>query len=376
MSAGAKAKLLFDNGVIQSPSDPIWPEAEIVAKPVNNKILDEPQVLVRRRNHSMIDRHGWELMPQYELSHVSFFAGAGGFDIGFEQAGYHTLCQVEWDEKACATLIANRPEYFRHAALIQGDVRKMPTSMVLREAGVRVGECLCFTGGPPCQGYSTANINRRGGKYDLRNDLVFEYLRFIREGQPQFFIFENVSGFQSFTGKVDGKTYMERFLAEAYGSYYELVYGLVNACEYGVPQTRVRFICMGTRRDIADNTGSLASLPAPEYFSPDDLRTIELYQNSMLFPESQLLFQAPGIRYFPDRPVLLPPQPTIGTGRTQKFIEFYAKLLREEPDRVVTSKVATREPQLRMTVRDAIGDLPPIKAGETFRGEYNGRLYI
>lgn len=357
MPALAKAK---EYGIVQS-GYPQWPEARILAEPVKTKQLTQPRLLVERRQDPIYDRHGWELRTEYELSHISFFAGAGGFDIGFEQAGYHTLCQIEWDDGACRTLICNRPEYFRHAALIQADVRQLSTWEVLKAAGVRVGECLVFTGGPPCQGYSTSNGNR-GKAHDPRNDLVFEYLRFVREGQPKYFIFENVPGFQSFPGKVDGHTFLDKFLRTAYDSGYELVYGLLNACEYGVPQSRVRFICMGTRKDIAFIDGDMATLPEPTHFNEEDLRVIRLFENSLFQHEVDILRHPPGVRYFPDRPVLITPYPCKFDGKTKKFIEFYKDLMKNEPDRIVR-KAAGSEADRYFTVMDAIGDLPPIQAG-------------
>jgi site-specific DNA-cytosine methylase len=315
-----------------------WLEAEVIAKPVRAKQLTEPRVLVRRKQSQMFDRYGYELRVEKEFSAISLFTGAGGFDIGLEDAGYHTLCQVEWDSAACATLIANRPTYFRDSALIQGDIRQIPTSMILREAQLRVGETMLMVGGPPCQGFSLMNNNASKGKYDGRNDLVFEFLRVVREAQPQFFIFENVPNFQNFKGKINGKTYLETFLAEAHGSYYELVYGLINCVEYGVPQHRVRFICSGTRRDLHEVEGLMASLPAPEYFDDSDLRVIELYKNSLFPEQSEMITHPPGVRYFPDRPVLQTPIPTHGDGRTQKFIDFYMNLLKNEPDRIVRNK--------------------------------------
>ena len=60
--------------------------------------------------------------------------------IGLEQAGFCCVVQHEIDAMCCETLIANRPNFFRHAALIQGDIYKTPTSMLLEEAGLRVGE--------------------------------------------------------------------------------------------------------------------------------------------------------------------------------------------------------------------------------------------
>jgi DNA (cytosine-5)-methyltransferase 1 len=238
--------------------------------------------------------------------------------------------QHELDKEACATLIGNRPRAFRWAALIQGDIRQTPTSMLLAEGGLRVGEAHLVTGGPPCQGFSTARGRRPA--FDERNDMVFQFLRVVREAQPQFFIFENVQGFTNF----NKGEYLIAFLEAAYGCYYELVYGLLNAIEYGVPQYRSRFFCMGTRRDLSEIDGKLAAMPRPETFFKADLTQLRVVGGPLFRKQYDRLTRAPGIRYFPDRPVLRPPDP-IGhqEGRSQRFYDFYDRLAKEEPDRLV-----------------------------------------
>lgn len=307
-----------------------WSEAEIIALP--EKHLKMPKVLVQRRVPDVSGPRGELLMYLPGQPCISLFTGAGGMDLGLEAAGMTTLCQVEWDESPCATLIVNRPRAFRYSALIQGDIREISTSMILREAGLRTGEAFVVCGGPPCQGFSTANSHASKGTYDTRNDLVFEFLRVVNEAKPAYFIMENVPGFLHFTGKVEGLEYAEMFCRRAYDCYYELVYGIINAVEYGVPQTRNRFICMGSRRDLVEIDGKLAHLPKPQNFNQSDL---DLLAGTM-FPEEHLITQAPGIRYFPDRPFLKPPAPTHANGRTETFLRFYGDLLREEPDRIVT----------------------------------------
>ena len=310
-----------------------WPEAEVIAQPVAR--AEKPLVLVRRRTCDLEDGRGREVVFCEGYPAISLFTGCGGFDIGSEAAGFTTLVQHEWSGACCATLIGNRPRFFRHAALIQGDIRATPTTMLLREAGLRVGEAYLLTGGPPCQGFTTANRHAQQGRYDSRNDLIYEFLRVVREAQPRYFMMENVPGFVNF----NGGEYFRAFLPAAYACFYELVYGLVDAVEYGVPQYRCRFFCAGTRRDVADIEGAIASLLAPHTFAERDLSLIQAMDGAPLFTaEQRLLMHPPGVRYFPDRPVLIPPHPVShgGEGRTEKFVEFFRRLEREEPDRIVT----------------------------------------
>ena len=309
-----------------------WPEAEVVAEPV--KKASEPRVLVRRRVPGLAGPKGENLMYLPGRPVISLFTGAGGMDLGLEQAGFCVLAQHEKDQAACQSLMANRPRCFARAALIQGDIYQTATWLLLREAHLRVGEADMVTGGPPCQGFSTINWRAWQRREDVRNDLVFEFLRVVDEAKPSFFIFENVPGFVSF----NKHEYLKAFLERAHGAFYELVYGLVDAVEYGVPQCRCRFICMGTRRDLWECDGILACLPRPQYFAHQDLQMLQtLTAGPLWHPQSELLTHAPGIRYFPDRELLIPPRPVFNGKRSKGFQEFYRRLRVQEPDRIVTN---------------------------------------
>lgn len=312
----------------------VWPEAEIMADPVQEP--DEPRVLVRRRESKLVSPNGEDIFYLPGPPVISLFTGAGGMDIGLEHAGFATVVQHEMSKEACETLITNRPPYFRQAALIQGDIRKTPTAMLLKEAGLRVGEATIVAGGPPCQGFSVAG--KRGGseRYDKRNDLVFEFLRVVRDAKPRHFVFENVPGFVSFPGAIDGKEYLEVFLREAYEAFYDIVYGLLDAVCYGVPQHRVRFFAMGTRRDLVECDGVIASLPAAmTHLSQEDLIVLAQPPDTLFEVSTDWRRYNPGIRYFPDRPVLKPPPPTHGGRISQSHIDFYREIESREPDRIV-----------------------------------------
>ena len=306
----------------------VWPEAQILREPAREN-LSEPIVLVRRRESGLVGPGGQELAFFESYPHISLFSGCGGMDIGLERAGWTTVVQHEWSHTACLTLMANRPKYFRHSALIQGDILKTPTSMLLEEGGLRVGEAYIITGGPPCQGFSTANMCAAKGLKDKRNDLIFAFLQKVDEAKPRFFIFENVPGFIRF----NKGEYFEAFLRRAFDCYYDLVYGLIDCADYMVPQRRIRFLCMGTRRDLSEIEGNMAGLPAPICFGGRDLKIVRAGGD-----EAAKRQRPPGIRCFPDRPILVPPSPQpIGEsdGRPKHYLDFYDRLERDEPDRIV-----------------------------------------
>ena len=170
---------------------------------------------------------------------ISLFSGCGGLDMGFKKAGYHTLLATDVWNVACKSLELN------HAAdkIICSDIRELDFLKYQNTIDVVIG-------GPPCPPYSQTRhylVGKVGGFQDEKAGFaVPEYFRAISEIRPKVFLFENVDGFTF-------KTYKEpmefvKNKSEELG--YNITYKVVNAANYGVPQTRKRFICVGVRKDI------------------------------------------------------------------------------------------------------------------------------
>ena len=174
---------------------------------------------------------------------VSLFSGAGGFDVGLEMAGFETVGCVEIDADCRATLAHNRPDW--HLILGKngdGDIRAISGTHILEVAGVQAGEIALVVGGPPCQPFS--NIGKKQGVEDPNNgDLHYEYVRLVKELQPDGFILENVDALLQ-KKHAPLLAYILHELSEAG---YTLDYTILNAVDYGVPQQRRRFILMGVR---------------------------------------------------------------------------------------------------------------------------------
>lgn len=161
------------------------------------------------------------------FSVLSLFSGAGGFDLGFEAAGFRTSYCVEWDYEACKTLRYNRPQWPVH----EGDIRKFSTKN-LEVDGV--------VGGPPCQGFSTAG---KGDPDDPRNKLWLEYFRVVQEARPAFIVLENVPGLLH----VKNRRHFDGMLDAFRNVGYTMDYGVLNAADFGVPQNRRRLFVTGGR---------------------------------------------------------------------------------------------------------------------------------
>ena len=123
---------------------------------------------------------------------VDLFSGAGGLELGFEQAGYDVVFSTDFDENCEKVHVANRPNIPFLRIDIHDLDEKLLDKYVTEDIDVLVG-------GPPCQGFSTigkrisSDPNKRYQK-DPRNTLFKEYIRILTYLKPKFFLMENVEG--------------------------------------------------------------------------------------------------------------------------------------------------------------------------------------
>ncbi|MBD1212615.1 MAG: DNA cytosine methyltransferase [Dolichospermum circinale Clear-D4] len=211
---------------------------------------------------------------------ISLFTGAYGLDLGLEQAGFHTVTVVEKDRDATKTIALNRP--FLQESAISRDIQNVTSQQLLEEGGrvfnlgraLQPGEVDLVTGGPPCQPFSTAG--KRGSVMDPRGSLFMDFIRIVKEVQPRFFLMENVKGLLSAPLRhrpinQRGKDYpplepdempgsaLKVVLSEMKNIGYNVVYNLLEAADYGVPQNRERVIFIGSR------DGETPTFPIPKY---------------------------------------------------------------------------------------------------------------
>jgi DNA (cytosine-5)-methyltransferase 1 len=225
--------------------------------------------------------HGWTGMIASQKAILELFCGAGGLARGMENVGFEHLALVEWNNDACRTLNVN----FDEDIVFNSDVREFDFSQY---SGVDV-----ISGGPPCQPFSI------GGKHQSDNDerdMFPVATNAISEILPKAFVFENVKGLlrSSFSQyfqyiilqltypqfaldqKVDWKKNLKKLerlhTSGTYsGAKYNVIYRLLNAADYGVPQTRERVFIVGVRDDIGfewsfpEKTHSLDTLLWSQY---------------------------------------------------------------------------------------------------------------
>lgn len=170
---------------------------------------------------------------------VDLFSGAGGMSLGFEQAGFDVVAAVEIDPVHAAVHKFNFP----HCAVLPRSVVGLSAADVRLAAGIGDRPIDCVFGGPPCQGFSM--IGQRALD-DPRNSLVREFLRLVKDLDAQSFVFENVKGLT--VGK--HRDFLDQLIAEFEASGYVVSqpWKVLNAADYGVPQSRERLILMGVKR--------------------------------------------------------------------------------------------------------------------------------
>ena len=167
----------------------------------------------------------------HELTCLEICAGAGGQSLGLENAGFSHAAAVEIDPDACETLRLNRQHVWK---VIEGDVHQFDGRPY---HGVDL-----LAGGVPCPPFSVAG--KQLGADDER-DLFPEALRLVRECEPTAVMLENVPGLS----QARFASYREQVLSHLDDLGYQADWQVLNACEFGVPQLRPRFILVAMRPD-------------------------------------------------------------------------------------------------------------------------------
>jgi len=167
---------------------------------------------------------------------IDIFSGAGGLSLGAEMAGVDVRYGIEINPYAAASFKFNH----RNAEVLTGDITTIKTSELNLSKNVFV-----IMGGPPCQGFSMSNTMSRNMDNE-KNFLYLEFVRFVRELKPKWFVLENVWGL---TKMNDGQTLEmieESFCAQGYNVKAQILW----ANDYGVPQKRYRCFIVGNCEDI------------------------------------------------------------------------------------------------------------------------------
>ncbi|CAN7984788.1 unnamed protein product [Ixodes hexagonus] len=203
-------------------------------------------------------------VPQRKLRGLDVFAGCGGLSEGFHQSGVSETCwAIECEEPAANAFRLNFPD----ATIFTDDCNRLLRLVMngesINERGQTLpqkGDVEVLCGGPPCQGFSGMNrFNSR--QYSLfKNSLIASYLSYCEYYRPRFFVLENVRNFVSFKRSMVLKLALRCLISMGY----QCTFGVLQAGNYGVPQTRRRAIILA-----AAPGEKLPLYPEPEHvFAP------------------------------------------------------------------------------------------------------------
>lgn len=171
---------------------------------------------------------------------IDLFCGAGGLTLGLQKAGFNVLAGVEICPPAIETYRMNHKNH----KIYDVDIRKLVPTEILKDLGLKKGELDLLAGCPPCQGFSTHRTRNKSTSIpDERNNLIFEFVRFVEAMQPKTIMVENVPGLAK-----------DRSLEKVIKQLKKLGYlfdqntvEVRDAALYGVPQRRKRMIMLASR---------------------------------------------------------------------------------------------------------------------------------
>ncbi len=196
------------------------------------------------------------------MNYIDLFAGCGGLSLGLHNAGWKGLFAIEKSPDAFETLKFNLIDKRNHFSWPGWLPQKnLDIKVVLNEYEYELiklrGKVDMVTGGPPCQGFSTAG---KRDENDKRNTLIKDYINFIKLVQPKILFFENVKGFTlGFSkNKTKGKQYSTYVSEQLKSLGYDICGEMIDFSKYGVPQKRCRFILVGIRKELGIETTILA----------------------------------------------------------------------------------------------------------------------
>ena len=175
---------------------------------------------------------------------VDFFAGAGGLSKGFTDAGYRVIFANDFQDVCVSTYKYNHPE------LPAENVSSQDVRLIVDNIGGYINqEVDVVIGGPPCQGFSSAN--KQPILDDPRNELYKYFLKAVTQLLPKFVVMENVKGMLSVADQVVDHFKAINGIRNGRACTYDVSYRLLNSANFGVAQNRERLIYIAVRNDVA-----------------------------------------------------------------------------------------------------------------------------
>jgi len=174
-----------------------------------------------------------------KFSAIDLFCGCGGLSLGLRRAGFRVLVAIDNDALSTSTDKENHERTF----ILKGGSQVVDALNLMQELKLNAGDLGLVAGCPPCQGFSTLRT-LNGGRIveEPLNDLVYEFLRFIRIFMPKTVMMENVPALLK-----DDR--LQDIIQDLKGLGYDCAAELFNAERFGVAQRRLRLILFASRHD-------------------------------------------------------------------------------------------------------------------------------
>lgn len=175
-----------------------------------------------------------------KLKAIDLFCGAGGLTLGLKQAGFSVVAGVELNPIAAETYRLNHPD----VDIYENDIRLINPTEILSKYNLEQGELDLLAGCPPCQGFSSQRTrNKTNAQLDPRNELIFEFLRFVEIALPKTIMLENVPALAKNWRIFKLKDDLEQlgYIVD------ESSISVHDAADYGVPQRRRRLLFKASR---------------------------------------------------------------------------------------------------------------------------------
>lgn len=170
---------------------------------------------------------------------LDLFCGAGGLSLGFKMANFDIVGGIDFDQEALDTHKLNFKDGFHFC----GDISELDDEFVLENFDGKVDVII---GGPPCQGFSVANMQQKDIECDDRNKLFYEFIRFVKLLKPKAFVMENVP--QILT---KDKGHVKEVMMDVMDDLgYNVNVKVLVASDYGVPQRRRRAFFVGLCKEL------------------------------------------------------------------------------------------------------------------------------
>jgi DNA (cytosine-5)-methyltransferase 1 len=190
---------------------------------------------------------------------ISTFAGGGGSSTGYRLAGGKVVAINEFVEEAVATYSRNFPD----TKVILGDIKNITGADLLAAGNLQPGELDILDGSPPCSAFSTSGKGKKGWNKEKKysdgkvvkniEDLFLEYIRIAEDIQPKVIVAENVEGITARAAIEKLREFVTGFERVTPG--YQVVYQVLDASKFGVPQSRMRTFFVGVRNDVFATLG-------------------------------------------------------------------------------------------------------------------------